>query len=389
MATVIRVRASTLALKFEAAPGLDAFGGGVPNALTDFIKADIDIAYNQTQVTNTELTYALEMAAPIPGGTKVTVTVTCMAKGSGTPGVAPQWGRLMELCGMQKVVTAAAIAAQAATGGTTSSATLGAGYAATAGLYQGMPALLSGNPAVPLQTLIAQYTGTKVATFGHTLPAALDNTTMVSIPANVLYRPITDPALIQSATLNIYTDGLLWKVTGCAANWMLDAPAGGAGTLKFTLTGQYNPPVAAVAPPGLAFDAVTPPVYRGGISRLNGNLVRVSKISFDGGVKLYEPENPEAGEGFDPSIITSRDPKGNFDPLMSVSDTIARMAAFKAGTPQVAAVGIGSVPGNMVGVLAPYAQYTGMTPTKRNDLFAENIPFSCPGPNSSIFVAVS
>lgn len=386
---VIRRRASTLAVKYEATPGVDAFAGAAPSAATDFLKADVGVTFNQTQVTNSENTYALETAAPIPGGTKVQITVTVMLKGSGAAGVAPQWGKLMNLCSWQEVLNPAPVAAQLATAGGTNHATLGAGFSAVAGAYQGMPAVLTGNPAGPFTTLIAQYSAARVATFVHNFPVALDGTTSVAIPANVLYRPVTDPALMQNGTLNCYMDGLLWKFTGCAGTWKLDMPAGGAGTLVFTLTGQYNEPVAAAAPAGIVFDAVTPPVFRQGIARSGGNLIRVSKISFDGGSKLYEPENPEAGEGFDPSIITSRDVKGTIDPLMSVADTIARMAAFKVGSQQSVAVAVGTVPGNIIGLVAPTTQFTGETPTNRNDLMAETIPFACPGPNSSLYLTVA
>jgi hypothetical protein len=112
----------------------------------------------------------------------------------------------------------------------------------------------------------------------------------------------------------------------------------------------------------------------------------VSQASFDSGATVYDPENPEALMGFDPAIVTSRAVTGSMDPLMSVTDTIARVQAFKAGTAQTVAAGLGTVAGNRFGIVVPSGQYTGLTPNNRNDLMAETLPFAANGIDSSLFL---
>lgn len=387
MATVIRRKNQTIAVKLETTPGSDAWGGATPSAATDFMKADITVAFNEQQIQNPELTGSLDSAASIAGGMKVSVTITCTAKGSGMAGVAPQWGKLMKLCGFTETLVAA-VAASAATAGTTSSATLGASFPATAQALRGQLVSLSGNPAAGLRSMVLDYSATKVATIGHVLPAALDATTQVTVPAHTLYAPTSDPTLVFSGTIAIFMDGLLWRFPGSVASWKLDANAGGIGTLTFTATGQYAAPVAGTVPTGIVFDAPQPPVFRQGIARLGGNLVRVSKASFDAGNVLFEPENPEAGEGFDPSIVTGRASKGTFDPLSSVTDTIARFASFRAGTAQSALIGLGTMAGNIVMVGTPRAQITNISPTNRSELIAETVAFDANAPDAGLFMAV-
>lgn len=388
MANVIRRRVITSAVKFETIQGVDAFAGGAASASADFFKSDVVVTFAPNIVQNPELTGTLEEAASIPGGTKVKIEFTCMAKGSGSAAVAPQWGKLMQLCSWQEQITAVAIAASAATAGTTNSATLGTGYSTTAEAYQGMPATLGVNPAGGLKTVISDYTAGKVATFAHTLAAALDTSTTVAIPAHVLYKPTSDTTVQKYATTIIYMDGVAWRFVGCQGNWTLDATGGGTAMLKFALSGVYASPVAATAPTGLVFDATEPPVWRQGIARLGGQLARASKASFDGGNVIFEPENPEAYEGFDIPVITRRAAKGSFDPLSSVTDTIARFAAFRAGNLVSAAIGLGTVPGNQIAVVSPTAKYTSMAQQNRSDLMADQVGFECPGPNASIFLAV-
>ena len=384
----VRRRNATFAIKAEATQGVDAFGGAAPSLATDYLKADFNPTWTQQVLNNPELTGTLDESPSIAGGTKVSVQITCMLKGSGSAGVAPQWGKLMQICGWAETLSTG-VAAAAASAGSVNSATLGAGYAATAQAYRGMPVILSGNPAPSVLTLITDYTAAKVATFGHTFAAPLDGTTMVNLVPNALYKPTSDPAVEKSATIVLFQDGLAWKLLGCKGTWKIDVNGGGVGTIVFTVSGTWQDPTAVALPSGAVFDATQPPVFRNGMCRLNGLVARVSKASFDAGGTIFEPENPEAPEGFDPPVITKRNAKGTFDPLMNIADTIARVASFKSGAPQTTGVSFGTVAGNRIGIMSPRVQYTAFGAANRSDLMAENLSFECAMPDASIFLTVS
>jgi hypothetical protein len=385
---IVRRRVTTIAAKIETTQGTDVFAGS-PNVATDFIKGDITITFDQQQINNPEMTGSLDQSASIAGGTKVRIEVTCQLKGSGTAGTAPQWGTLMQVCGYTQTLTATAVGAPtAATAGTATTATLATPFAATAELYRGMPITLSGNPATPVTTTVLDYTVGRLATVGYTFSPVLSTSTLALVPANVLYSPTSAPANMKSATVYCYMDGILWKVLGCVGNWAVDLTTGGTGTIKFTMTGVYSAPTATATPTNIVFDATQPPIFRSDVCRLNGALSRSSRVTFDSGNTLYEPENPEASEGFDPSVITVRDSKGTMDPLMNSVDTVARMAAFKAGTPQSANIVLGTVAGNMIGITAPSVSYTGLSPQNRSEAYAESISFDCNGVDTCLFLTV-
>jgi hypothetical protein len=385
---IVRRRVTTIAAKIETTQGTDVFAGS-PNVATDFIKGDITITFDQQQTDNPEMTGSLDQAAGIAGGTKVRIEVTCQLKGSGTAGTAPQWGTLMQVCGYTQTVTAAAVGVPtAATAGSATTATLASPFAATAELYRGMPITLSGNPATPVTTTVTDYTVGRVATLGYTFSPVLSSSTLAQIPANVLYAPTSAPASMKSATVYCYMDGILWKVLGCVGNWAVDMTTGGTATIRFTMTGVYSAPTATSTPTGIVFDAAQPPVFRSGICRLSGSLARTSRVTFDSGNTLYEPEDPEASEGFDPSVITVRKSKGTMDPLMDSVNTVLRMAAFKAGATQSANVVLGTVAGNMVSITAPSVAYTSLTPQNRSEAYAESINFDCNGVDTSLYLSV-
>jgi hypothetical protein len=385
MASYLRRSAVAVGVKIETTTGTDAWSGGVPVAGTDYVKADVDLSFDQSQIANPEKTGTIDVAPAIPGGTKVKVTLTCVLRGSGTPATAPQWGKLMQLCSYSSAAISP-ITATAATAGTANTATCAAGFSTVSQFFRGYPAILTGNPTGPVTTFVTDYTAAKVATFATIFSPILSTSTLVAIPAGTIFAPTSDTSVMKSGTIGLMIDGLMWKITGAVGTWDLDLTTGGIGMLKFTLSGQYNAPTSQATPAGIVFDSLQPPVFRGGVARLAGNAVRISKASFSAGCTIIEPENPEAAEGFDPPVITTRADTGSLDPLMNVTDTIARAAAFKSGTAQTIAMGLGTAAGNSFGVVVPSAQYTGFGPTNRNELMAENLPFAANGQDSGLFL---
>jgi hypothetical protein len=384
MATYVRKRNAVLAIKQETTPGDDIWAGGMPTLATDYMRADVSIALNQSQVANTELIGSLDDAPPIPAGTKATVTVTCMARGSGTVGTPARWGTLMKACSYKEVIVPAVVAT-AATAASTNSVTLGAPYVATDALYQGSPVTLAVNPATPITTWVTDYTA-GVAALSSTFTPALDNTTTVALPSHIKYVPTSDNTLITPLSMLVLIDGLAWRFVGCLGTWTLDIQTGGAGTFKFTMQGIFSGAEAQAFPTGFAADTNQPPIFIDSQCRLNGAVLRVSKVTLDAGVTVQMPDNPEAELGFDPGIITVRNSKGSVDPLMSVTDTLARTAAFLNGSISRFGATLGNTVGNRVGVVTPQILYSGMTPGDRNLLMAETLPFSCIAPDAGIIL---
>ena len=378
---------AVVAVRAEATPGVDAFGQAGPDPNADFMRADIGVNLTQQQIQNPETTGSLDASAPIAGGTRGQVTLTCVLRGSGTPAVAPRWGRLMPACTWEEVPNATGIAATAATVGGADRATLPAPYAAADNTYRGMPAVLAGNPAGPFVTLIAGHTA-RVARFVHSFTPPLDTTTTVAVPPHVLWRPSSDPAAQNTATIYVYIDGLAWRFTGMAGSWDLDLPAAGIGQMRFSMQGQYVGVGAAPVPTNLRFDGegLQPAVFRDGVCRLDRLRARVSRLTFNGGVQLFDPENPEAPEGYDAATATGRQTGGSMDPLMSVTETVQRTENFRNGVAMSVGAALGTTAGNRFGVVVPQAQLTGSSPTNRNNLMAETLPFSATGINSSLYL---
>ncbi|XKH37561.1 hypothetical protein ACIU1J_19615 [Azospirillum doebereinerae] len=217
----LRSKNAALLAKIETTEGTDA----APAAGSDAVLVENpQISFNPTIVQTNEVTGSLDSRGPIAGGMTVQITFDVLLKGSGTAGTAPEWGKLLKAAGWAEVVTAAAVpvAPEAATAGTASSLTLGAGASGTAQAYRGMPLLLTGNPVAGATSFVADYTAGKLATLTDLFGTALSVGTSYQVPVNVLYKPAS--VSIPSLTFHLFMDGLKYIVAGCRGNATLKLP---------------------------------------------------------------------------------------------------------------------------------------------------------------------
>lgn len=175
---------------------------------------------------------------------KVGISFEVELQGSGTAGVAPNYGPLMRACGMAETVTAAAVTGTAQAG-TSTTVTLAAAASAVNNIYVGLLlSITSGTGSGQSGTIVA-YNGTsKVATISGTFATPPAASSGYSIGPGVVYRPISSS--FESVTIyaqpqdNVQASSPLHKVTGCRGNVEFTINAKSLPVAKFTMTGVYN-----------------------------------------------------------------------------------------------------------------------------------------------------
>jgi hypothetical protein len=386
MAMKTRVRA--LLLKIETTAGVENVPAG-----TDAIKIEsLNISPVVGQITTNENTGSLDGSAPIPAGTYVKISGAIAMKGSGSPGVAPEWGKLAKIAALAETLQAAAVPAGAPevlAAGTTTQATLGATAVGTLQLYRYMPINFSANPPNS-KSFIWDYSAAKVAKLTDTFGSALGVTTSYQIPGNVVYSPAT--LSIPTATAHVYLDGKRWRVVGCrAAKFGLQLDAGGIMRSSFELWGV----LAATAQddtaiPTLTFDAVTTkPVWRNqsnmdGAFTLNQVAAAVKTFSVDFGLALALPEDPNAIEGFQPPEIISRSVTGRVDPLATLTATRDLFASVRGGSVVPVHARLGTVAGNRLAITIPQAQLTDFNQGDRGGLMTDEVALFATGNDGAV-----
>ncbi|WP_295991562.1 hypothetical protein [Rugamonas sp.] len=177
--------------------------------------------------------------------------------GSGTAGTAPAYGPLLRACGLSETILATA-STGTATAGSISSITLGVSASAIDGAYNGMTINLTGGADSGASPVIATYVGaTKVATFTAPLAVAADVTTTYSIPAQVVYQPISIG--YESTTITCVVDTVVHKLLGARGTVQIKMTAQAIPMFSFTFSGLYVD-VADGSSPGVTLTGFKAPL---------------------------------------------------------------------------------------------------------------------------------
>jgi hypothetical protein len=378
------MRNAAVAVKIETTPGSDAISG--TPAAADWVGADFEVDFDPVVVENPELTGTLDRAPSIVGGLRPILRMRVPLRGSGTASTAPDWGKLMRCCTYSEAVQSSAVGAPtAATAGTTTTVTAQAPFGTTANQYRGMPLFVSGDQS--FTTGIIGYTTGRVISFGEARATALTTASLLQIPANVLYAPTSDEAVFKSCTIYFYADGYNWRFGGCQGTWSLELMTGGIGYLTFEMRGQMLAMTNSALPTGWNTTIrPTPPRFVAGRCQLNYAIARSRRLVFDAGVEVIQPDNPEALEGFDPTVPIARNSRGSIDPLMDTNLATTLYDNFRAGTAMPLIAVAGSTAGNRFLVTAPSARATGMRPGARDGLGQHEIAFQLDGADSDLFL---
>jgi len=388
VADTVRIKLSAMAVKTEITAGVDAFGGATPQS-SDFVAGELTFSLPQQTVEDMTATGSLDSNAPIPTGIRPQLTVRIPLRGPGVAGIAPEWGRLLTACRFEEVIQAAVGAPTAATAGSATTVTLATPFAATAQAYRGMPLILAGNPAAGDVTPILDYSAGRVATLGETFATPLSASTLAQIPNCVLYRLTDDETLIRPVTIYGYRGGIRWRFTGCKGSVALAMTAGQPAFLTFTLRGQLLGAYEAAALP-TGWNQVSrpqPPNWSNGLSRLDRAVARCASYGWNANNTMYDGENPEAPQGYDPPEITGASGSVTIDPFTTTTNSPGRFGKFQVGTAMPFAGMLGATVGNRFTIANPSLKITAYEDANRGEMGVDNLTLMPDVPGAGMFIS--
>ena len=136
---------------------------------------------------------------------------------------------------------------------------------------------------------------------------------------DVVYKPTSDQSSMDSITLEIYQDGILFQVTGCRGSVTGNLTTGEVGKLSFTFSGHYtrtgtqSPTDVALPTPTYSTD-LPPPVVNAGLVIQGVTSPVASDITFDMGLEVGKPVDMSTYDGFGEVQITKRAVTGTVNP---------------------------------------------------------------------------
>ena len=237
-------RKRVICAKIETTYGTDAVPTGAANAI--LISAPQVMPMEMTLVQRNNIKSYLGNNPQALAAIHAKVTFNVEIAGSGTAGTSPAFGPLLRGCGLAETIFATPVTGTG-TAGTVTSITLAAGASAVDGAYNGMTLNITGGTGAGESAVVKSYVGaTKVATFTSTLAVAPDVTSVYTIPAQVIYTPIS--TAFESLSIYFNVDGTLHALLGARGTVQIDLPLLGIPMFKFAFTGLYVPVIDSAAP---------------------------------------------------------------------------------------------------------------------------------------------
>jgi hypothetical protein len=283
--------------------------------------------------------------------------------GSGTPGTAPAYDELLRACGLSATTLAAAVSGSA-TAGSATAMTLAAGASAVDGAYVGMTINLTGGTGAGQSAVIASYVGaTKVATFTAALATAAAATTAYTIPAQVVYQPVSSN--LESVAFYVNVDSVKHLMLGARGTVSMKASAQGIPMFSFQFTGLYTTPTDSPIPSPNLTQYSQPLAINNkntGSVNVSGFLgAVVSDFSFDLATSVNFRSLPGGTESVQ---LTDRKPTGSITieatPVSTGGATVAKdwWTLIKNVVLGPFSITHGTVAGNIVKIDAPQQQLT-------------------------------
>lgn len=375
------LKANKTALAIAQQPIVDTFVQ--PSATTEVMPiSNINLNIQGVTVANEEYTGSVHKNGDEVIGKNVTLSFNVYIRppaGGAVPAAnAYLPGRLLQAVKFteNRVSTAIPAAPEAiGAGPTTTSVTLGASAAATAGLYKGLLVSLASIGATYAQrlTAIRAYTSGKVATLIETLTGAPSGNYQI-VPQLAYQRSLTENEP-DPLSLSVWLDGLRFdlinmKISGFRINLPVSQRSQGSNPMyEVTATGTIYATADESTPVVPALGAV--PKFRDGDLWIAGKAVGGSSIIIDLGLRTAAPPNPNKPDGSDAEELVETKTtvtadlqkyrKAQFD-TMALADGQAQHGIF-------AQYGYG--PGTTVSVNVPDARFNYRSPNVGQDHVTE------------------
>jgi hypothetical protein len=355
-------RKSIIGVKIESVYGTDS----VPTAALNCIQVR-NLKHTPLKV-DTEKTETIQgylgNTDSIPVMEEVVSEFEVLLAGSGTPATAPKWGPILRACAHSETILAADVTGTAQAGSTTT-ITLAAGASAVDGFYAGMILDATAGAGSGQSSVIVDYNGTtKVATLAGTEAVAYTNTTQYAIRANVQYRPIS--ASMESVSLYVWNDGILYKGIGSRGTVMFDYTAKKIPFMKVRLVCIYAPVTDVTFPTNADFSGfLTPraaiPLWMPELY-VHGYAAKTASVSMDqaGDVQHQVWMNAESVEFVD------RKPAGKMTVEAVTVATKDYFGTLRAVTKAPFAMRHGTASGNSIVLMGPKVQLETIEPTEVN-----------------------
>lgn len=175
----------------------------------------------------------------------------------------------------------------------------------------------------------------------------------------------------KTATIWVYTDGIVHKFSGCMGNPSISMQAASKGQITLTMQGSWYETTTAALPSAATF--ISPPIFKSGTLTLDAYSPLVDQVSIDIGNTLILRPSVGTASGISTAWITARKPTITLAPETSALATYDPWAQWLASTSVDFQAVLGGTANNIITIDCPAIQLTGANPQDRSGLLATAI----------------
>lgn len=236
-----------------------------------------------------------------------------------------------------------------------------------------------GNAAATVTTAVAFTLGSKGLTITPTFEGNLvagQKWVVWLMPSGLKMAPISDDQ--ESITLVMYKDGVKHTMPGAFGTFEVTATAGQFAMINWTFTGTYVAPVDA-SMPSPTYERTLPAQVELARLRVDGFSAVVEEFTFNQNNDIQIRPDVSSAQGYIGTRIVARSPEGGINPEAALVADHDFWGQLRAASRMPFQMRIGKDQGNVVWVLAPSTQYSGMTYADRNGILTYDAGLRFPG----------
>lgn len=179
----------------------------------------------------------------------------------------------------------------------------------------------------------------------------------ISAGVSVTYTPLTASASQETATIDFYADGILYRIVGAMGNVTLDVKENEVPMLSFEFTGVYVAPTdtALITP---TYSGVSPPSPLSATLTFRSTTMVATGFSFNTGNEVVLREDITNAAGLIHAVIVNRDPTITCDPELETVATFDFLTNLVNATAGEFNGQIGTAAGNTFRANFPNSQIT-------------------------------
>jgi hypothetical protein len=185
-------------------------------------------------------------------------------------------------------------------------------------------------------------------------------------PKGIMLNPIS--SAFESVTLVMNKSGVQHQMPGAIGTFDIEAEAGQYAKINFDFQGIYVAPTDVAVPTNLSYEQTLPAMVELAQLRIDDFNAIVSKYTLDIANDIQPRPDVSSANGYIGLRLVDRKPEGGIDPEADLVASHDFWGKLSAATRMPFVMRCGTVVGNIVNLIHPQVQYSGLTYQDRNNI---------------------